>query len=115
MPKVRIIVGNDFIPIRVSGHSIQNSDSPTEAANDLDSIKWKLRHGQVDGDFKRLDRIEIDLQCYDEGKTLEPARKLLKAVCEFQTYIKTNKPSIPTMGTATATPSRSPRLWPSPP
>ncbi len=69
-------------------------DLATEVGQSLESLKWFLWHGNV---FRALQTIE-DLECQlDEGgeeATFEQVR-LVKAVREFDTYIRANADRIP--------------------
>jgi len=72
-------------------------DLATEVGKSLESLKWFLWHGNV---YRALQTIE-DLQCQlDEGgeeTTFEQAR-LVKAMREFDTYIRANADRIPNYG-----------------
>jgi hypothetical protein len=67
-----------------------------EVESTLDSLKWYLWHGNV---FQALEEID-DLRMLLEGQEqpAESARKLLKALDEFRTYIEANEPFIPNYG-----------------
>jgi hypothetical protein len=67
-----------------------------EAESTLESLKWYLWHGNV---FQALEEID-DLRTRLDGQEhpAESARKLLKALDEFRTYIEANEPFIPNYG-----------------
>jgi hypothetical protein len=76
---------------------------PENLAKDLERIKWKLWHGNTAHAITEIDGLVFDLDSYDVGdnpnaQMPEPVRKMYKAMCEFSTYIKLNRQSIPNYG-----------------
>ncbi|NJM39340.1 MAG: hypothetical protein HC853_00505 [Anaerolineae bacterium] len=70
-----------------------------QVARRLESIKWKVWHGDADGAIERVEQLEFELDVFldDEGvdRAPQPVRKLLKLLREFATYIQLNQAYIP--------------------
>ena len=77
---------------------------PSEVARRLDSIKWKLWHGDADGAIERAKDLEFEFEhdvYYDADGGEKPSavvRKFLKLLGEFITYINLNRAYIPNYG-----------------
>jgi hypothetical protein len=69
-----------------------------EVLKSLESIKWYLWHGNVFQALQHLESVEMDLDSAACESHDETARKLLKAVEEFHSYIGNNQPFIPNYG-----------------
>jgi hypothetical protein len=65
---------------------------------DLERLKWYLWHGNVYKALQVVQCIEMDLDAAVANDGHATARKLLKAVEEFHTYIENNKGFIPNYG-----------------
>jgi hypothetical protein len=65
---------------------------------DLERLKWYLWHGNVYKALQVVQSIEMDLDAAVATSGHHTARKLLKAVEEFHTYIENNKGFIPNYG-----------------
>ena len=65
---------------------------------ELERLKWFLWHGNVYQAFQVMQSIEGDLEVAVATSEDATARKLLKAVEEFHTYIKNNANFIPNYG-----------------
>jgi hypothetical protein len=79
----------------------------------LERLKWLLRHGNVEQALQVVPSVEMDLDAAAANGSDGTARKRLKAVKEFHTYIENHKGFIPNDGGgATATGSGSAwALW----
>jgi hypothetical protein len=64
----------------------------------LERLKWFLWHGNVYQAVQVIESVEGDLEVAVATSRESPARKLLKAVAEFHTYIKNNAGFIPNYG-----------------
>lgn len=64
----------------------------------LESTKWYLWHGNVFRALEEIESIEMDLETAALEGSDEVARKLLKTVGEFHTYIRNNEAFIPNYG-----------------
>jgi hypothetical protein len=64
----------------------------------MERLKWYLWHGNVYKALQVVQSIEMDLDAAVATSGHGTARKLLKAVEEFQTYIKNNQGFIPNYG-----------------
>ncbi len=62
----------------------------------LESIKWRLWHGDVQGAKEAI--VDLAWQCEAAAESCASAKKLVKAVTEFQTYIENNAAFIPNYG-----------------
>jgi hypothetical protein len=62
----------------------------------LESLKWRLWHGNVYRALQIIEDLECDLDSPEERS--ERVKKLLKAVGEFHHYIEVNRSSIPNYG-----------------
>ena len=68
----------------------------TEVREDLPRLKWFLWHGNV---FRALTIVEDLLAGLDTAEVLPPAQaKMLKAVREFDSYLRANAGRIPNYG-----------------
>ncbi|MGH3492686.1 MAG: hypothetical protein ACRDRL_32755 [Sciscionella sp.] len=67
----------------------------SEVRDDVARLKWFLRHGNVFRALQAVDGFSIDLETLDTGD--EPS-KLLKAVHEFDSYLRANAERIPNHG-----------------
>ena len=65
---------------------------------DLERLKWYLWHGNVYKALQVVQSVEMDLDAAIANDGHATARKLLKAVEEFHTYIANNKSFIPNYG-----------------
>jgi hypothetical protein len=65
---------------------------------DLDRLKWSLWHGNASKALQVVQSVEMDLDAAVATSGHGTARKLLKAVEEFHTYIETNQALIPNYG-----------------
>jgi hypothetical protein len=65
---------------------------------DLERLKWYLWHGNVYKALQVIQSIEMDLDAAVATSGHATARKLLKAVEEFHSYIENNKSFIPNYG-----------------
>jgi hypothetical protein len=65
---------------------------------ELDRLKWFLWHGNVYKALQVVQSVEMDLDAAVAISGHGPARKLLKAVEEFHTYIENNGGFIPNDG-----------------
>jgi hypothetical protein len=70
----------------------------TPVTKELERLKWFLWHGNVYQAFQVMQAIEGDLEVAVATSEDATARKLLKAVEEFHTYIKNNANFIPNYG-----------------
>ena len=88
---------------------------PTDLANEiaaqLERLKWFCWHGNVFRALQTIDDILVDLDITEPGP--EQAR-LLKAVREFDSYIRANAGRIPNYGNASVLARPSPPRSPSP-
>ena len=64
----------------------------------LESTKWYLWHGNVFRALEEIESIEADLEAAALEGSNNVARKLLKKVEEFHTYIRNNEAFIPNYG-----------------
>jgi hypothetical protein len=64
----------------------------------LERLKWSLWHGNVYKEFQKLTDLVMDLDAAVATTGDGTARKLLKAVEEFYTYIERNRAFIPNYG-----------------
>ena len=79
---------------------------------ELERLKWYLWHGNVYKALQVVQSIEMDLDAAVATSGHATARKLLKAVEEFHTYIENNQGSFPIMASATGLENGSaPALW----
>jgi hypothetical protein len=62
----------------------------------LESLKWKLWHGNVPHALQRIDDLDDDLERLEENPANK--KKMLKAVKEFRSYIWANQSFIPNYG-----------------
>ncbi|BBE09980.1 Putative uncharacterized protein [Mycoavidus cysteinexigens] len=62
----------------------------------LESLKWRLWHGDVLHALQHIDNLEDDLEMLEENP--ENKKKLKKAVREFHHYIEANQAFIPNYG-----------------
>jgi hypothetical protein len=69
-----------------------------EVVRSLERLKWSLWHGSVYKAFQKLADLEMDLDVAVASTGDGTARKLLKAVEEFHTYIERNRAVIPNDG-----------------
>jgi hypothetical protein len=69
-----------------------------EILKSLESIKWYLWHGNVYRALQHLEWVEMDLDAAGFERDDEVIAKRLKAVEEFDTYIRNNTPFIPNYG-----------------
>jgi hypothetical protein len=67
-------------------------------SKELERLKWFLWHGNVYKAFQVMQSIEMDLDAAVATSGHATARKLLKAVEEFHTYIANNQGFIPNYG-----------------
>jgi hypothetical protein len=65
---------------------------------ELERLKWFLWHGNVYKALQVVQLVEMDLDAAEATSRDNTARKLLKAVEEFHTYIENNKGFIPNYG-----------------
>jgi hypothetical protein len=65
---------------------------------DLERLKWYVWHGNVYKALQVVQSVEMDLDAAVATSGHSTARKLLKAVEEFHTYIENNKGFIPNYG-----------------
>jgi hypothetical protein len=65
---------------------------------ELDRLKWYLWHGNVYKALQVIQSIEMDLDAAVATRGHATARKLLKAIEEFHTYIENNTSFIPNYG-----------------
>jgi len=74
----------------------EGCESRTSALKELESIKWYLWHGNVFQALQHIEFLEMDL----DGEVIsgESAKKLLRAIGEFHTYIANNQQWIPNYG-----------------
>jgi hypothetical protein len=69
-----------------------------EVIRELERLKWFLWHGNVYRALQVVQSVEMDLDAAVANTGHDTARKLLKAVAEFHTYIENNKRFIPNYG-----------------
>ena len=69
-----------------------------DVVQSLERLKWSLWHGNVYKAFQKLTTLEMDLDVAVANTGDATARKLLKAVEEFHTYIEHNQGFIPNYG-----------------
>ena len=69
-----------------------------EVVRELERPKWVLWHGNVYRALQVVQSVEMDLDAALVNTGHDTARKLLKAVEEFHTYIENNKRFIPNYG-----------------
>ena len=79
-------------------------DLASEAARQLQRLKWFLWHGNLFRALQVVEDLEEDLQLEEAGPE---QRKLLRAIREFDGYLRANRASIPNYGNAIATGRRS--------
>jgi len=72
-------------------------DLATEVGKSLESLKWFLWHGNVFRALQTIEDLEFQLDDVGEEATFEQVR-LVKAVREFDTYIRANAARIPNYG-----------------
>jgi len=92
----------------------EETDYPLRAPvlRELERLKWYLWHGNVYKALQVVQSVEMDLDAAGATSGHATARKLLKAVEEFQTYIANNQGFIPIMASATGMANGSARaLW----
>jgi hypothetical protein len=65
---------------------------------ELERLKWFLWHGNVYKAFQVMQAVEMDLDAAVVTSGHTTARKLLKAVEEFHTYIANHEGFIPNYG-----------------
>jgi hypothetical protein len=73
-----------------------NGEDIQEVEKNLNSLKWNLWHGNVYRALQVVKRLEFELEAI--AVYSESAKKLLKALCEFDPYIKANRVFIPNFG-----------------
>ena len=66
----------------------ENTDVPAQLLKQLESIKWHLWHGNVTEALALIYDVNVDLEIWEENPTNK--KKLLKLVCEFESYIRAN-------------------------
>src|SRR5260370_16595168 len=71
---------------------------PAPVIKELERLKWFLWHGNVYQAFQVMQAVESDLEVAVVTSENATARKLLKAVEEFHTYIENNANFIPNYG-----------------
>jgi Plasmid pRiA4b ORF-3-like protein len=71
------------------GFGPEESESRAGALKQLESIKWRLWHGNVFKSLRQIDHLEADLE--GEVITGESSEKLRVTLQEFQTYIENNQ------------------------
>jgi hypothetical protein len=78
----------------------EEADYPLRAPvlRNLERLKWFLWHGNVYKALQIVQSVEMDLDAAVATSGHATARKLLKAVEEFHTYIENNKNFIPNYG-----------------
>ena len=78
----------------------EETDYPvrTPVLRELERLKWYLWHGNVYKALQVVQSVEMDLDAAVATSGHATARKLLKAVEEFQTYIANNQSFIPNYG-----------------
>jgi hypothetical protein len=69
-----------------------------EVVRSLERLKWSLWHGNVYQAFQKIADLAMDLDMAVANTGDATARKLLKAVEEFHTYIENNQGFIPNYG-----------------
>ena len=69
-----------------------------EVVRELERLQWFLWHGNVYRALQVVQSVEMDLDAAVANDGHATARKLLKAVEEFHTYIANNKGFIPNYG-----------------
>src|SRR6266542_3601348 len=69
-----------------------------DVVRELERLKWFLWHGNVYHALQVVQSVEMDLDAAVANSGDGTARKLLKAVEEFHTYIENNKGFIPNYG-----------------
>src|SRR5882724_2006924 len=69
-----------------------------EVVRELERLQWFLWHGNVYRSLQVVQSVEMDLDAAVANDGHATARKLLKAVEEFHTYIANNKGFIPNYG-----------------
>ena len=74
----------------------ENTDVPAQLLKQLESIKWHLWHGNVTEALALIYDVNVDLEIWEENPTNK--KKLLKLVCEFESYIRANGAFIPNYG-----------------
>ena len=77
-------------------HEIASIDVPARLLTQLESIKWHLWHGNVMEALALIYDVNVDLEIWEENTTNK--KKLLKLVCEFESYIRANGGFIPNYG-----------------
>lgn len=77
--------------------SLPADESLQRVEADLERVKWCLWHGNVFKALRRLDDIELDLECY-EAPFPPSVQKLLVKLREFRGYIEANRAFIPNYG-----------------
>ncbi|MEP6890575.1 MAG: ISKra4 family transposase, partial [Nitrospirota bacterium] len=75
---------------------IPNAEASQEMEKNLASLKWNLWHGNVYRALQLVEELEFDLEPITASS--ESAKKLLKAVREFDQYITANRVFIPNFG-----------------
>ena len=90
-----------FKPVTRSTENLDDI-TPDKVAKRLESIKWKVWHGDADGAIERAEQLDFELDTFldDDGVDRAPApvRKLRKLLREFVTYINLNQTYIPNYG-----------------
>jgi hypothetical protein len=78
----------------------EETDYPLRAPvlRELERLKWYVWHGNVYKALQVVQFVEMDLDAAVAASGHATARKLLKAVEEFHTYIENNKAFIPNYG-----------------
>jgi hypothetical protein len=71
---------------------------PDPVVRELERLNWFLWHGNVYKALQVIQSVEMDLDAAVANDGHATARKLLKAVEEFRTYIANNKSFIPNYG-----------------
>ena len=74
----------------------QQSQTGTEIAKQLESVKHLLWHGNVEEALDRLDSLVLDLSLIQAR--LPAAKKMTNGLAEFETYIRNNRGFIPNFG-----------------
>ena len=80
------------------GNGAETFELRESVLKSLESTKWYLWHGNVFRALEEIESIEMDLETAALEGSDEVARKLLKTVGEFHTYIRNNEAFIPNYG-----------------